>query len=367
MILVFDPVVLGASHVPFNSALLSILCKAYPQDSVIMCAVASHTTLLKRAPGLDRVVFRSFPEDWRENFREELPRLIRELNPTNVVLCGCSASKLSIVRKVARRQSNVSFDCVTHGELAEPAGWRSRNPWHRRNDFFGIVGRGFSSNVRFVVLEHAIVDKLRQIAPRRQLVSALPHPLSCLGEGTAHEQADKHRRAVISFVGGTFRSKGFATFVECARRFGETFDFRVIGARAHEYDPALDDLFTVPPSVEKLERDVFEAALLETDVICLPLDPVRYSWSASGTLLDAIALDIQLLTMRTAVTRDWETRYGEFGLLADNETSMIEQLEAIRSGMQPWALTDDQRRSREKIKKERAVDRLACTFSLLNR
>jgi len=367
VILVLDTVVLAGSHVPFNSALLRVLHLAYPQEDILMGAAGSHIAILRCEPGMEAVRFDLLDEQAGKSFGALLLAYIRDQEPENVVVSGCSAEQLRVVREIASRRRDISFDAFMHSELAEPAHWRSRNPLTRRKDMFGTIARGFPANMRLVVLEYAIETRLRSIARRKQAVAVFPHPLP----GGAHLSSERRGweagRRSISFIGGTFAIKGFGTFVDIARAHQGAFDFQVIGERTSDYSKKNDSLFSMPPSEGKLRRSVFDSALGSTDIICLPLDPIRYSWAASGTLLDAIAFGIPVLTNRTAITDDWERRYGPFGLLAGNGRDMRRLVQALSDETLDIELNAEQSRARAVIAADRAEPAIAAKFALHGR
>jgi hypothetical protein len=367
VILVFDALVLGGSHVPFNAALLRVMRLAYPEEDILMCGTGSHIAVLAREQGMQRLRFESLVEEAAEQTGGHLNRLIETEKPDNIVVCGCTAEQLRSIRKIALKHRDISFDAIMHSELAEPAHWRSRNPLTRRNDMFGTIARGFPDNMRLVVLEYAIEASLRKLVRRGQTTAVFPHPLPLNEHRSAEPAQDRGNRQSISFIGGTFAAKGFEAFVEIARTHRDTFDFQVIGERTNGYSSENDRLFSMPPSNGKLERAMFDRALQTTDLICMPLDPVRYSWIASGTLLDAIAFDRPVLATRTAVTTDWEQRYGRFGFLADDVQDMVRLIQVMRSQTIDIALNEEQRAARAAISADRAELTLAQKFVLHGR
>jgi len=367
VILVVDTIVRGGSHVPFNSALLRVLHLAYPGEDIVMSAARSHIAMLSEEPGMEAVRTDGLDEDVGAHYGDLLAALICRERPDSVVVSGCSADQLRALRAIASRRPDVSFDVFMHSELAEPAHWRSRNPLARRKDMFGTVANGFPRNVRLVVLEYAIEQRLRTITRRRQATAVFPHPLPCHAQPSVERGADRSKRQSISFIGATFAIKGFELFAEIAKAHRDVFDFQVIGERDDHYSSAYDCLFSMPPSIGKLKRAAFDHALEKTDLICLPLNGLRYSWAASGTLLDAIAFDIPVLTMRTAVTDDWERRYGPFGLVANDANDFASIMQSLRSGYLSIGLNAEQTRARAAIAADRAERALAGKFALHGR
>jgi|TARA_R100000501_G_scaffold13654_5_gene25016 hypothetical protein len=360
MIHIFDMEVTGQTHQPFNSALLNILRLAHPDRDLIFHGSASHIECLIGAGLPDRCT--TVEEQVKPVSDAAYAEAVAGgVDGSNIVLLGAQARHLRALAADKRLRAGPPIDAITHSELAQPAHWRSRNPFHRRKDMFGTLKRLDMKNLRLVVLEPAIVDVLQNTVHPRSPVAVLPHPVPALVAHAMERPVPERPR--ISFIGGTFVVKGFAHFADAARAGRDRFDFAVVGARADKYDGKDDALFAVPPAIERFDRPSFEAAVCVSDLICLPLDAKRYSLAASGTLLDCVAYGIPVLTTMTAVTRDWQRRYGRFGYLVERGEDMA----GFIASLTPDQLQGDAaefKHTLAKIAADRTVEALARRFTL---
>ena len=317
MIHIFDMEVTGQTHQPFNSALLNILRLAHPDRDLIFHGSASHIECLIGAGLPDRCT--TVEEQVKPVSDAAYAEAVAGgVDGSNIVLLGAQARHLRALAADKRLRAGPPIDAITHSELAQPAHWRSRNPFHRRKDMFGTLKRLDMKNLRLVVLEPAIVDVLQNTVHPRPTVAVLPHPVPALVAHAMERPVPERPR--ISFIGGTF-------------------------------------------VVKRFDRPSFEAAVCVSDLICLPLDAKRYSLAASGTLLDCVAYGIPVLTTMTAVTRDWQRRYGRFGYLVERGEDMA----GFIASLTPDQLQDDAaefRHTLAKIAADRTVEALARAFSL---
>ncbi|MEE4350706.1 MAG: hypothetical protein V2J26_10790 [Pacificimonas sp.] len=354
-IAVFDFEVSGLSHVPLNRDLLHVLTRAYPDAEITMHGEAAHIAALSNS-GLPHGIR---CKDHGTPPRSAQAAMVGEAEADHKLVLGCPADALAPLLSAAGRDLASAYDLFAHYELAEPARWRSRNPLARRRDLFGLLGRRWPTNVRYTVLEPAVLDQLERILNPRNARAVFPHPCQ---PDPAPSRAVPDTPS-IAFLGGTFPGKGFDHFLTAARDNQGRFAFSVIGARFGDYDETDDRLFVQPPSKTKLPREEFNTFVRASDLICLPLDPVRYSYAASGTLLDAAAFAVPVIATETAITLDWQRRYGPFGYLLERP----EDIPAFLADLDPARVTEDRdsfRASLMAIAEDRRPDRIAETFRL---
>ncbi len=77
-----------------------------------------------------------------------------------------------------------------------------------------------------------------------------------------------------------------------------------------------------PPSSTKIPRLDFLMALKSIDYVCMPYCSDLYKYSASGTLMDAVASAKPVLALRSPVLEDLQNRYGHIGEFADDITQL---------------------------------------------
>ena len=361
MILVTDFKVSGLSHSSFNAALLHLLRLRYPDREIVFLAQDSHVEAVgPMAPETVRTQAFLAPPANAGDLVSQFERY-GGTGPLDILLCGIEKAMLPGLGNALKAHPHWSLDIILHDELTEPANWRSRNPFVRRRDAFGLLGRRFPDSIRFLVLEPATEPLLRQVVRPRTRTGVLRHPVPDVASpASPRPSSDKPR---ISFLGGPFTYKGYGIFAEAARRASDRFEFAVIGGRTPNYDRADDRLFAVPPADGKLSREVFDDLAARSDLVCLPLNPVRYSWSASGTMLDCVAMRLPLVTTRSAVADDWERRYGRFAYIVDAPAD----IPAFISDLSQDRLREDAatfRQALDKAAADRRIEAVAADFSL---
>lgn len=371
MIDVLDLMNKGRTHLPFNYSFLAILARAYPGEKIVFRAHASHLeALAEMGPLPEGVSVSPVPDDAFFERRKggvienygAVDYLCRTSLARNVVLMGARDWFLYRLIRIDELLSRVSFDIVFHATLAEPAHWRSRNPFVRRKDLFGILAGRIPSGVRFIVLERAIADSLRGVVRKDTKISVLEHPAQkVISQYSRGETASGKLR--VAFIGATTPAKGFSTFLECAKKYRGRFEFLCVGAATESYSKGDDDLFVVPPSDEKLGIIEYERLLLGADLVCLPLDSVHYSWSASGTLLDCVRYGIPLITVRTKVVEDLSVRFGDFGYFLNSCQEIPDFLGSL-SRLQVRRDSPRFRYALDRIADTRSIQTLAEDFRL---
>lgn len=369
MIDVYDFLNKGRTHLPFNSAFLSILAAAYPNRAVRIAAHASHIAALGEMDLPTSVRMLPLPD---AAFQSEHSRTsirntgaIRHLQSAplapNVVIMGARAWFLSALLSDKRLLSTSAFDIVFHATLAEQAKWRSRNPFVRRSDLFSVLGRRMPSTLRFIVLEGAIGANLRRLVRPETRSIVLEHPA-----GPANHVAARARdgsRPRIAFIGAPTKAKGFPAFAAAAQAAAGRFDFEVVGGTAGDCGDIAAGAFARASCSEKLSQPDFDARVADADLVCLPLDPVHYGWSASGSLVDCIRLRVPPVTTRTPVVEDLARRYGEFGYIVPGACDMP----AFIAALDARRVAEDAPRFRaalDRIAADRSIAALAGRFRL---
>jgi glycosyltransferase involved in cell wall biosynthesis len=350
-----DPFNRGLSHVPFNAGLIETALAADPGRRVVIAAEKEHLE------GLAELVDRDI---WRKAKRIPLmppppgsrfvPRLVadcRNLDPVfrsssgraTFVLMDLAPATLYALRLNALRhpQAFRQFVAVLHGNAAELAGWRARNPFIRATQLRSAMA-AVPRKTRFAVLEDSIRRALLDVAPEfAERFATLPHPLPTIegnrqpggwGEPAA-EGAQELRPIRIAFLGAAQGKKGFDTFLELARnltcRLPGRVEFHAIGWLPPE-SAGLDlSSLARQPSRNKIDRAEFLKALESIDYVCMPYSQELYRYSASGTLLDAVATGKPLVALRSPILEDLQTDFGDIGELGDSREQLEVQIEDL--------------------------------------
>lgn len=341
MIAIVDLQSIGRDHIPFNTAFLRILRRTVGGEKAVMVCREDHRQAIADVLVAENVDFLALPDrlhhaprgrlagyDERDHFAF-VSKLCADLGVDHLILLGVRADMLERVR---RKPPAARVDVLFHATLAEPLGWRSRNPLRRRLDMFGVLGRRFPSSVRLIFLEEGIADQAAHLLHPRTLRAVMPHPILAL----PGEDAGSVPGAAIDvgFLGESNPGKGFEHFLALARRGVHHLRLHCVGRKGAHYDVACDPLFATPPAREKLDQADFDRLARANDLIFLPLDPPMYDLVASGTLLDCVRFAIPPVVPRNAVVTAIEQRYGRFAFIVPDQAAAID----LVSGMTPEAL-----------------------------
>ena len=352
MFVFVDPFNRGLSHAPFNAGLIETLHAAEPGRQMVVAAEADHLAglaeLVDPALWLRTKQIPLAPAPAGSSFRARLAidyRLLRQVfsladKGARLVIADLAPATLYALRLNAmlRPSAFASIAAVLHGNAAELAGWRARNPLIRATQLRAAMGV-VPTNCRFLVLEDAIRRALGECVPEHSSVLAtLPHPIPTY-EGKrcdkAHDDPSVQLAGPIriAFLGAAQEKKGFGTFLALAQRlvrqYPERVEFDAIGWLPPE-SAGLDlSCLTRRPSLTKINRAEFLSALDAVDYVCLPYDQELYRFSASGTLLDAVSARKPVIALRSPLLEDLQAEFGNIGVLANDFEQLASMTERL--------------------------------------
>ena len=353
MIAFVDPFNRGLSHVPVNSGLLEAALLASPESSAVVAAEHEHLAgmLDLLDPGLRPRVKGTVAIDPPVPGIKFVGRLRADLANLRALMAHCDAGTTLIVGDLApatlyalrialagRRRQFDRVAAVLHGNAAEIAGWRARNPLVRLTQLREAIRRA-PRDTRFIVLESAIRQALIEAAPELSgRLHVIPHPLP-LAEAHlpppdgATTDRDKSARLKIAFVGAAHAKKGFAAFLTLAEKLtaqhSDAFEFHAIGWLPPESASLDMTCLSRQPTSRKIGRAEFVAALSGVDYVCMPYDPSLYRYSASGTLIDAIACGKPLIGLKSPMLEDLWRGFGDIGELAETMDDLCARTAAL--------------------------------------
>ena len=353
MIAFIDPFSRGLSHVPVNVGLLEAALLASPEKWAVVAAEKEHLTAMLDLldDGLRsrvRQAIEIFPPPTDTAFSG---RLRPDLASFRTLLAQCDRGSTLVVGAlepatlvalrialVGRRRTIDRIAAVLHGNAAQIAGWRARNPFVRLTQLREAMGWA-PPDTRFVVLESSIRQALLEAAPELSgRLHVVPHPLPLAETRSSSDAAQSQEpartgRLKIAFLGGAYPNKGFAAYLALAKtlmvRKGNAFEFQAIGWLPPQ-SAALDmSCLSLRPAPHKIDRAQFVAALSGIDYVCMPYDPGAYRFSASGTLLDAIAHAKPVLAIRTPMLDDLRRDFGDIGEFGDSIEGLCDSMESL--------------------------------------
>ena len=357
MIAFIDPFNRGLSHVPVNVGLLESALLAWPDQDALIAAEKEHLAamvdllddaLRKRvrqaiaiAPPVPNIAFGGRLRVDLANLRELLAHC--EMGSTLLVGTVEPATLYALRIALAGRRHRIArVAAVLHGNAAEIAGWRARNPLVRLTQLRESLGWA-PPDTRFVVLEpsirRALIDAAPELGGRLHVV---PHPLPLAETRMPPALAREPTRAAplrIAFLGSANPNKGFAAYLRLAKtltdRRRDRFDFQAIGWLPPQSVSLDMTSLSRRPAPHKIGRAEFVSALSGVDYVCMPYDPNVYRYSASGTLLDAIAHSKPLLALRTPMLDDLSRDFGDIGEFGVSIEDLCARAESLLSDSVP--------------------------------
>lgn len=358
MIVFVDPFNRGLSHVPVNVGVIETTVATYPDESLLVAGHDEHLAGLldslrdKAKRHLTaQVAIDPAPAGTRflARFHYDLRNLRKVIETageiSTLILADLAPSTLYALRvalMLSRREPN-KIVAVLHGNASELAGWRARNPLIRLTQL-RFAMRMAPRTTGFLVLEDAIRARLSEVAPEyaHQFMS-LPHPLpsqeGAMPSGDPDGQndlpTDFGNPIRIAFLGAAQEQKGFGEFLKLAEQIGTRLpgkaEFHAIGWISDDQDPRQLSSLVRKPCARKLGRAEFLEAVQSIDYVCLPYSRDLYQYSASGTLLDAIAATKPVFAIASPTLEDLRESYGDFGVIAKDMLRLTQQIEAVLS------------------------------------
>jgi hypothetical protein len=340
LIMISDPCNTGYSHANFNIGLIEVIRRSFPNDLIRFFGDQTHINALKEIAitlgthsNMELVPLASVKWTWRPEinairfFLYLANLMMLAQGPVRfVVISHGLTSTIPIVQLmqwIVRFVScSVRVYIVLHGEISELLNAVPKRRWIRR--YFSARQRlagAFSPSLKLIVLEEPIAAKLLTLIPSLSTsLNVLPHPLP---PTTAILNPPHIPPIVVGFPGLATAAKGFGVFLEMAKTKCHNVQFWAIGMR----HSSTDNLCLTPldrlPSREPLTYDEYVSLLLICHYVCLPYTGSYYSFSASGSLMDAIALRRPVVALRSPLIDYLSMKYGPLGFIFEHADQLI--------------------------------------------
>jgi hypothetical protein len=367
-------------HVPSNAGFLAIIRTAFPDEEILFFGARTHIEELKKQIGSLLAASISWieilPPDQSVGY---FGRLFGEVKLIRHLLHTCSQgarghflftahyTSTVMALKLAKlyQFQDMHVQVVLHGGLSAIVGRRHRRPLRRFQDMKTALTLFGNRNMQYLVLEEFIRDGLVKILPCLSgKVEALEHPLppneasvNTNGLGTPIH---------FGFLGLANASKGFPQFVQLAKaitaKYQDQAAFHAIGRLTGEANPTLAlDALATRPGAARLSRMDFIAGLKKLHFIIFPHQEGRYTLSASGTMLDALAWEKPLIARRIPLFEDMFRTHGDIGYLFHDDTELQEIIDHIVQRVDT-SQYDRQVRNLRKARSSRTPTALAASY-----
>lgn len=379
MFFVIEPVRLGAEHLVFNSALLQSVAEAFPNEKIEFWAHQSHLDKISTAisPALQITLKAISVAPRRGTLWQRLGpdraianQMFTAVTPADrVIFSSITASLLLALRfNVRRLNSKYQLGAVVHGGLSELR-WRPRfnlfKRWTSLRSAMATVPKWLS----FWVLEQSIADALPRFAPElASRFAVFPHPLPPDLVDLIHEPPQQP--LTIGLLGLATPQKGLLRFLNVASALrGRAAKFHIVGRIHQDWRAKVAEQLVVlqqQPEAEPMPRPLFVERARRLTYGAFFFDGEHYSLTASGVLLDCIALGIPLLGCHHPLFTALEKEVGEIGHFCQpgEEVALVEEVinnfDPIRHRRQSEAML----RLRESRKSAALAKRLQALLAL---
>lgn len=335
-------------HVPFNAGLLVIVRTAFPDEEVFFFGARMHIEELKKQTGLLLAESISWveilPPDRSVGYFGRLfceVKIIRHLLRTfpqgarGHFLFTAHYTSTVMALKLAKlyQFQDMHVQVILHGGLSTIVGRRYRRPIRRLQDMKTALTLFGNRNIQYLVLEEFIRDVLvKNLLCLAGKVEALDHPLPPNEEGVNTNGLGMP--IYFGFLGLASASKGFPLFVQLAKeitaKYQDQAEFHAIGRFARTRTPTLGiNALATRPGVDRLSRVDFIEGLKKLHFVVFPHAEGRYTLSASGTMLDALAWEKPLIARRIPLFENMFRMHGDIGYLFHDDTELKQIVEHI--------------------------------------
>jgi glycosyltransferase involved in cell wall biosynthesis len=348
MIILCELSFLGRAHVPFNAGLLATIHAAFPKEDLWFYGSSAHIEELKKEvsqtlagsiiwteinpPPSDATYLKRFVRELKIVWRL-LGSLTKDSKARLVLTSAYPSTVLAVKIGDNFRRRRVSVQIVLHG-LSGVVGKRFRHPIRRFQDMKTALALFGNHNIRYIVLESPIRDTVIENFPLLAgKIDTLEHPLSpSQTELPAMKLASPIR---FGFLGLADKAKGFPVFVDVANhitaRYGKGVEFHAIGHWPVNNVPTLNgiEVLATRPGGKLMSRADFVQSLSSLHFVVLPHEAGAYILTASGVLLDAIALGKPVIARRIPIFEAFFEKHGDVGYLFSDNESLKEIVEGV--------------------------------------
>lgn len=343
MIIIVEPMRLGLEHQAFNAALIQAAVEAFPGQEIQFWADQSHldsiAEMLGSAHGVRLVAVAISPRRaslWQRvgpdsRLARQALQLARE--PGNrLVFSSITIPLLWACRLQMLAKPSHQVGAVLHGGLAELR-WRPKfNLWKRWTGLRWALSHS-PRWLTFWALEQSIASALQRFAPELAArFGVFPHPLPPDLSMVASHQPPVAPLA-IGLLGLATPQKGLLRFLAVAQELHRVAAFRLVGRVHQDWRERVADQLAVldlKPEAAPMARALFVSRVRELTYAAFFFEGEHYALTASGVLLDCIALGIPLLGRRHPLFSELEAEVGEIGHFceAGEEVQMVAELVA---------------------------------------
>jgi len=326
MVAVAEPTYPNAEHATVNGVFLQALQRVC--GPVVFASTAvQHGAVMEADPRAPRIAWDQIPvlppggvhlRRIRAQWDAMNALVLRHRSPA-LVLLSAGPETLFVARALVARHPRLRGYVVMHGNLAEVAGWRSRDPRRRMIDLRSGLAVARHKRIRLVVLDDYIKRAAERLVPGQDFL-VWPIPVVAAERAPMLEWHAPDRLG-LTFVGTANRGKGFDDYLALYREAGPSYRWSVAGRLGNEFGPG--DVGDIPFFTGYSSRDVFLSEVRRADYAVLAFRPA-YALTTSASLLDCVTQRKPVIAVANDMLRRLAGDHGPIGYLCPTLEAMQE-------------------------------------------
>lgn len=355
-----DTFAVGHTHEVFNASLLEMLTRIFAGKVVCRASRSSyaHISRLMDRDAVERVEYRPLRLPEGKGRWSMLARYVSGVFSTLRILVGLPKESLAVIpydNALALRPINrlnrilrhrILICC--HGELewltndAEPAGILNRRLARCVRRFFN-GGSPLSAGLYFGILGDRLKDNLSELLPcdRMERFVAFDHPCPVADEMASMADTSRGDKLIISTVGALNRQKGAEALIEFVESLPaecrDKVEVRLTGSVIGIPEDRLRDLGVhVSENRDVRSRTQLLEELADADWLLFLYSNGYYKVTASGAIMDALALGKRVLALRNDYFEYLSDKFGVFGVMEPTPAQLSKRIaEIMEEGQRP--------------------------------
>src|SRR5271157_379715 len=339
MIIVCEPQSIGFVHAEVNSAMLSVIAHAYPEERITFLGGKEHLDIVKKnledrgVTGIEYVPIKIPKQNFR-NYKRFIEDLIicrnaLELAAKNgtrkVIFTSVTSSCVVSLKILLRLYRHVDCLVVTHDIMEKILKAPSMLPVEAPFWFRLILPAFNTKRLRYLVLGEPIKENLSRILPRvDEYVDAIDMPYFFCPPESLRPLPDGALRFGAFGVGalgkGTDRMFKLARDVKNKADGGHEFVLigQIVDRTVREMVDAPGFAATVPSPDKPLSREDFDRLARSVHYAIFLYDPHTYRLTASGALFDAFSYVTPVIAIRNTFFEYYFKALGDIGYLCED-------------------------------------------------
>jgi len=340
MIILCEPQCEGFEHVEFNSALLEVVKKAFPSDTLLFLSEKKHLEFVQnKLKDLKDIEYQPITipvrnySDIKRQFTEfricqKIFAIAEKNKVEKIIFCSVTSPGLFSIKVLSRKYKKIKILVTPHAVLEQILQRPSFVSW---KSIFWIkipLLIGNNNSIQYLLLGESIKNNLIQMLPNlKPYVSAIHHPYQFQDvSNSISVECDKIIKFGAFGVGN--RQKGTDMIFKMVEELNtlnleRDFQFSLIGPILDKQLKGVHSERVFVPSPDKpISREDFDIYARGVDYAVFFYKPGTYRLTASGALLDAFSYAKPIIAIRNPFFEYYFDLMGDIGYLCKDYAEM---------------------------------------------